>query len=148
MRKIQRTALIAANPERVFALINDIERYPEFVPGCSGATLVSSAAQSLVARLEVYRGMLRTAFTTRNTFETDRRIRMDLVEGPFKSLSGVWTLEPVSQAGSDQILGCKVTLDLSFEFNSKLANLTIGPVIEQVAESLVGAFVARARTHP
>jgi ribosome-associated toxin RatA of RatAB toxin-antitoxin module len=146
MRQVRRSALVAATPQRMFELINDVERYPEFVPGCAAAEVLSRTASEIQARLTVGRGPLRTSFTTRNHLTPDRQVRMDLVEGPFKSLQGLWTLSPVTQAGSDQVVGCRVSLALDFEARSGLAGLALGPMIEQTVNSLVDAFVARARS--
>jgi ribosome-associated toxin RatA of RatAB toxin-antitoxin module len=125
------------------ALINDIERYPEFVPGCTGARVLERLPDALVARLEVGRGPLRTAFTTRNRIDSGNRVTMELVEGPLRSLDGVWTLTPIERPG--QPAGCRVTLDLSFELTGGLASLALGGLIERTAASLVDAFVRRAR---
>jgi ribosome-associated toxin RatA of RatAB toxin-antitoxin module len=142
MRHIRRSALVAASPERMFELINDVERYPQFVPGCAAAQVLERGADSLRARLTVGSGPLRTAFTTRNRLQPPHAIDMDLDEGPLRSLSGRWRLTPV-QAGDRQ--GCRVELDLSFEVQGGLTGLALGPAIEKVAGSLVDAFVARAR---
>ena len=144
MRQVRRTALVAATPERMFELINEVERYPDFVPGCLAAEVLTRTASEIQARLTVGRGPLRTTFTTRNRLQPGQ-IRMDLVEGPFKSLQGLWTLAPVVEPGSSQVVGCRVSLALDFEPRSGLAGLAIGPLVEQTASSLVDAFVARAR---
>jgi ribosome-associated toxin RatA of RatAB toxin-antitoxin module len=146
MRQLHRSALVAATPERMYELINDIERYPEFVPGCTAAQVLGRGGDYIEARLEVGSGRLRTAFTTRNTLEPHRRITMDLVEGRLKSLHGVWTLTPVSSPESGEILGCRVELSLSFETAGGLAGLALGPLLERTAASLVDAFAGRART--
>jgi len=144
MRQVRRSALVAATPERMFELINEVERYPEFVPGCVAAEVISRTPTEIQARLTVGRGPLRTSFTTRNSL-LPGHVRMELVEGPFKSLQGLWTLAPVVQPGGEQVVGCRVSLALDFEPKSGLAGLAIGPLVEQTAGSLVDAFVARAR---
>jgi len=126
------------------SLINDIERYPEFVPGCSSARILERHPDALVARLEVGRGPLRTAFTTRNRSVGADRVTMELVEGPLRSLDGVWTLTPIAMPVG-QAPGCRVTLDLRFELSAGLASLALGSLIERTAASLVDAFVRRAR---
>ncbi len=83
-----RTSLIARLPHVVYQLVDDIERYPEFVPGCTAAQVLQRSAQEVVARLAVRRGPLRTEFTTRNRLDPDRSVHMQLVEGPFKMLEG------------------------------------------------------------
>ncbi|MEO8308563.1 MAG: type II toxin-antitoxin system RatA family toxin [Pseudomonadota bacterium] len=145
MRQVRRSALVAATPQRMFTLINEIERYPEFVPGCAAAQVLSRSPEQIQARLTVGRGLLRTSFTTRNHLTPDREVRMDLVEGPFRSLQGLWTLAPVTKPGMDEVVGCRVTLELDFEPKSGLAGLAMAPLMEQTVNSLVDAFVARAR---
>ena len=147
MRQVRRSALVAATPQRMFELINEVERYPEFVPGCAAAQVLSRTESEIQARLTVGRGPLRTAFTTRNYLTPDREVRMELVEGPFRSLQGLWTLLPVTQPGSDTIVGCRVSLALDFEPKSGLAGMALAPLIEQTVNSLVDAFVSRAQ-HP
>lgn len=142
MRHVRRSVLVAASPQRMFELINDVERYPEFVPGCSAAQVLERTADSLLARLTVGSGPLRTSFVTRNRLEAPSAIDMELDEGPLRSLSGKWRLTPVV---AGDVEGCRVDLDLSFEVQGGLKGLALGPVIERMAGSLVDAFVARAR---
>jgi ribosome-associated toxin RatA of RatAB toxin-antitoxin module len=142
MRQIRRSALVAASPQRMFDLINDVERYPEFVPGCAAAEVLERDADSLRARLTVGSGLMRTSFVTRNRLRAPHAIEMELDEGPLKSLAGKWQLTPVA-AGN--VAGCRVDLDLAFEVQGGLAGLALGPAIERMAGSLVDAFVARAR---
>jgi len=147
MKEIRRSALVPVSPQRMFALINDIERYPEFVSGCQAAELLERDAGMLRARLTVGTGALRTSFVTRNLLEPDCSIQMDLEEGPFRSLTGRWTLLPVVIPGGVGTAGCQVDLVLRFELKGGLTGMAMGPLIERMASSLVDAFVARAR-HP
>jgi ribosome-associated toxin RatA of RatAB toxin-antitoxin module len=144
MRQIRRSALVATTPQRMFALINDIASYPQFVPGCAAAEVLEQSADALRAKLTVGSGPLRTSFVTRNRLTADQRIDMQLDEGPLRSLQGVWTLTPVLQPQSGEVLGCRVELALDFELHAGLKGLAVGSVIERVATSLVDAFVKRA----
>jgi ribosome-associated toxin RatA of RatAB toxin-antitoxin module len=139
MREITRSALVALPPAELYALITDIERYPEFVPGCALARIESRGEREVVATLGVRRGGLVTEFTTRNTLDPDRTVAMRLERGPFKSLEGLWSLRPVGESG------CEVTLRLRFEFANRFTGMMFAPVFEQTAASLVDAFVVRAR---
>jgi ribosome-associated toxin RatA of RatAB toxin-antitoxin module len=145
MREIRRSALVPATTRHMFELINDIGSYPAFVPGCSAAAVLERGPDMLRARLTVGSGMLKTSFVTRNHLTPDSSIHMELEEGPFRSLDGVWTLTPVTEPGSDAQLGCRVELQLRFELQGGLAGMAMGPLIERMAGSLVDAFVARAR---
>jgi ribosome-associated toxin RatA of RatAB toxin-antitoxin module len=140
MREVRRSALVAQPPARLFALISDVERYPQFVPGCTFARIESRSAHEVVATLGVHRGALRTQFTTRNELEPDERVRMHLVQGPFRTLAGEWRLTPQGQGG------CRVELTMRFAFANPLAALVFEPLFAQTVSELMDAFVARART--
>ena len=139
MREVKRSALIAESPARRYALINDIEHYPEFVPGCVAARIVSRKDGEMVATLNIKRGPLRAEFTTRNLLEPDRRVLMQFVSGPFRVLEGLWTLSPLGD------LGCRVELEMRFEFANRVAGALFESLFEDTAASLVDAFVQRAR---
>lgn len=142
MRQIRRSALVTASPERMFELINDVEKYPQFVPGCSAARVLERSEGELRAELTVGSGVTRTSFSTRNRLHPPGRIDMQLAGGPLKSLEGQWRLTPVA---SGAVAGCRVELDLQFEPQSALAAIAMGPLIERLASSLVDAFVARVK---
>jgi ribosome-associated toxin RatA of RatAB toxin-antitoxin module len=123
----------------MFSLINDIERYPEFVPWCTAARIDSRKDHEVVATLNIKRGPLKAEFTTRNLLEPDRRVLMQFVSGPFRVLEGLWTLTPLGD------LGCRVELEMRFEFANRLTGTLFEPLFEDTAGSLVDAFVKRAR---
>jgi len=139
MREVKRSALIAESPARMFGLVNDIERYPEFVPWCTAARVVSRKEGEVVATLAIKRGPLHSEFTTRNLLEPDKRVLMQFVSGPFRVLEGLWTFTPLGE------LGCRVELEMRFEFANRVAATLFEPLFENTAASLVDAFVKRAR---
>src|ERR1035438_4619669 len=113
MREMSRTSLVARSPTVMYRLVDDIERYPEFVPGCSSAEVLERSEQEVVARLAVRRGPLRTQFTTRNRLDPGRAVTMQLVEGPFKVLEGSWNFSPVASNG------CRIEFKLRFQFSNR-----------------------------
>ena len=139
MREVKRSALIAESPDRMYELINDIQRYPEFVPWCTAARVESRKEGEVVATLTIKRGPLRAEFTTRNLLEPGKRVLMQFVSGPFRVLEGLWTLTPLGD------LGCRVELEMRFEFANRVAGTLFAPLFEDTAASLVDAFVKRAR---
>ena len=142
MREVKRSALIAQPPGRMFALINDIESYPQFLPWCTVAHVDSRSEKEIVATIGVRRGALHSTFTTRNELRADRHISMRLVSGPFKTLEGEWTLTPVELP---ELPGCRIDLLMRFAFANRLTGMVFEPLFEETAASLVDAFVARAR---
>lgn len=109
------------------------------MPGCAAAEVLLATDDEVVARLRVQRGPLSTELTTRNRPRPHSEIRLELVEGPLRVLEGAWTFSPV---GSN---GCRIELELRFEFSNPLKAALLEPLIEGVASSMVHAFVARAQ---
>jgi ribosome-associated toxin RatA of RatAB toxin-antitoxin module len=139
MREVKRSAIVARDPAELFHLVNDVDTYPSFVPGCHEAVVLSRAETEIVARLGEHRGVLRTHFTTRNLLEPPGRVLMQLVEGPFRMLEGDWRFQPVGAGG------CRVEFTLRFEFSNRLKAALFEPPIEHARSDLVRAFVERAR---
>lgn len=137
MRELVRTALVNRPPTVVFDLINDIASYPQFVPGCSAAQVLKADAKQIVARLDGKKGPLHTHFTTRNRLSPPHEIHMDLVDGPVRSLQGHWQLTPVGS-------GCRIELRLQFDFSNPLKATLLEPLLTDMANQLVQAFVRRA----
>ena len=138
MTAISKSALVPYSPAEMFALVDDIERYPEFLPWCSAARVLSRSDDEVRATLALSKSGVDKSFTTCNRNQKNKMIEMRLEEGPFKLLQGYWRFTPL---GED---GCKVSLDLEFEFASRVLDMVVGPVFSQVANSLVDSFQKRA----
>src|SRR5215470_13400755 len=106
MREVKPSALVNKPPAELFALINDIESYPQFLPWCTHARVLSRSPTEIVATIGVRQGALHGEFTTRNTLDADSSIRLELVSGPFRTLEGEWQLTPVDDHG------CRVALTM------------------------------------
>ncbi|HSY04552.1 MAG TPA: type II toxin-antitoxin system RatA family toxin [Steroidobacteraceae bacterium] len=142
MREVKRSALVNKPPAEVFALINDIESYPQFLPWCTHARVEARSPTQIVATIGVRQGALRGEFTTRNTLDPPRGVRMQLVSGPFRTLEGEWLLTPIEGGG------CRVELTMRFAFSNRLSALLFERLFAETIGSLVDAFVARARARP
>ena len=138
MRKVNKSALVPYPASAMYALVNDVERYPEFLPWCRGARVLSSSETEMQASLDLARGGFHKTFTTRNSLQPSRAITMTLVDGPFRHLEGRWQFTDLDQEGS------KVALDMEFEFKSSVLDLMAGPVFHEICNSLVDAFIRRA----
>ncbi len=144
MRELTRNALVPFTPEQMFALVDDIARYAEFLPWLSAAEELERTDRERVGRLTLARGGLHESFTTRNTVTPPGRLEMRLIEGPFKVLEGIWTFDPVL---SDQgvVRGTRIGLAMRFEFKSRITEMLLGHVFESSCDKLVDAFTQRAR---
>ncbi|RDX35940.1 type II toxin-antitoxin system RatA family toxin [Kangiella sp. HD9-110m-PIT-SAG07] len=138
MKTIKRQALLPYSAQQMFELVDDIEKYPEFLPNCSGAVEVERSQNQVVASLAVSKGGFEKEFTTRNTNSPYSVIDMDLVNGPFKQLTGQWRFVPLDEKA------CKIELEVSFEFSNMLTGMAFGGIFNHLAESFVEAFSNRA----
>lgn len=138
MTVVNRSALVLHTAEQMFDLINDVSRYPEFLPWCSDTKLIAETEDAIEATLFLKKGGFSYSFTTRNRLERPHKMSIGLVEGPFKSLEGFWTFTPLGDEA------CKVELNMRFEFSGKLTSIAMSKVFSAVATTLVDAFVARA----
>lgn len=141
MMKIQKSAMVPYTAGQMYALVADIESYPQFLPWCTEVKLLARGEHDVTARVALARSGIRQAFTTRNRLHIDERIDMQLVDGPFRRLHGHWSFQPV---GTER-QGCLVALHLEFEFSSKLLAMTFGKAFHSISSSLIDAFCARAR---
>ena len=138
MRQIDRSALVPYTAAEMFALVDDIESYPEFLPWCTAAEVHSRTDHIVEASLDLQKGAVRKRFTTRNTRRPFEAIELALVGGPFNRLSGGWQFKDLGDSG------CKVSLSLGFEFESKLMDVMFGSFFEDTCNSLIAAFSKRA----
>jgi ribosome-associated toxin RatA of RatAB toxin-antitoxin module len=138
MTTVERSALVLHTDEQMFNLINDVERYPEFLPWCSSVNLQKRSEDDLTATLFLSKGGFKYHFTTHNQLNFPKEMTISLVDGPFSHLSGTWTFTALSEEA------CKVNLVLEFGFSGKLTALAMGKVFNQVANTMVDAFVKRA----
>ena len=124
-------------------LVNDVARYPEFLPWCAGAEVVEEDDRAQVAGLKIsYKG-IKQRFSTRNLVEEPSAdqpgsIVMTLVDGPFRSLDGRWLFKPLSRES------CKIEFTLRYQFSNRILEKTVGPAFGRIADSYVDAFVKRA----
>lgn len=139
MASIKRSALVRFTPQQMYDLVNDVESYPEFLPGCAETKLLESSDEHMKASLKISKGGFSKWFTTRNELTAPSQIIIHLVDGPFKQLEGHWDFEAV---GDD---ACRVTLQMEFSFNSFLMEKTFGMVFSQIATNFVNVFTERAK---
>jgi ribosome-associated toxin RatA of RatAB toxin-antitoxin module len=123
----------------MFDLVVDVERYCEFLPWVRSAEVHEKTGRELRASITMERAGIRQTFTTHNEMDRPRSMSLRLVEGPFRSLDGLWTFNAIGTAGT------KVVLDMKFEFASALASMLFGKAFEQSVGELIDAFVLRAR---
>ncbi len=139
MTLISRNALVPYTVEEMYALVDDIESYSEFLPWCRSTDVLERTPDEVKASIEIAKGALNKSFTTLNRMQKNKVIEMRLVKGPFKHLEGFWRFDALKGNTAS-----KISLDLDFEFESKLVALAAGSVFNQIANTMVDAFCKRA----
>lgn len=138
MRGLSRSALVPYSTGEMFALVDGIDTYPEFLPWCTGSEVHERDERKVKASIELSRAGISKSFTTLNRNVLAESIHVSLVSGPFKNLDGSWLFHTLGASA------CKVEFKVNFEFSSSLLAKVFGPVFEDTCNSLVDAFVRRA----
>jgi ribosome-associated toxin RatA of RatAB toxin-antitoxin module len=144
MRELNRNALVPYTPEQMFALVDDIPRYTEFLPWLSAAEELQRTESERVGRLTIARVGISGQFTTRNQVSPPGRLEMRLLDGPFKTLEGTWSFVPIVDA-QGTVRGTNISLMMRFEFNNRMTELLLGKIFETSCDRLVSAFTQRAK---
>lgn len=139
MTHISRSALVRYTPRQMFDLVNDVEAYPSRFRWCSAAQVLERDESGITARLDLRLAGLVQSFTTRNLNLPPDRIQMRFVDGPFKTLEGVWSFQALGETGS------KVSLTLDFEFANRLAGAALRLGFQSLADRMVDDFCRVAR---
>ncbi|WP_037586318.1 type II toxin-antitoxin system RatA family toxin [Stenoxybacter acetivorans] len=138
VKTISKNVLVLHSTQQMFELVDTVENYPQFLPWCSCADVLKREDNVLEAVLHMDYMKVKQSFGTRNHNTPPTEIRMDLLTGPFKQLSGTWRFTSLGD------LGCKVDFHLQYEFAGSLLSALIAPVFNRIAESLVDAFIQEA----
>lgn len=139
MAKVNKSALVPYSAQTMYDLVNDVASYPDFIPGCVATHIDSADETHMRATLDIAKAGIKQTFATYNTLNAPYSIAMELADGPFKSLSGGWVFTELDE------YACKIELSLEFEFTSKLVELAFGKIFHSLANSMVDAFIHRAK---
>ena len=135
---VQKTVLVGHSAQQMFALVDAVETYPQFLPWCDDAKVIHRDEHRTRATIHInYHGVTHS-FTTENTKNPPQTMTIRLVEGPFKVLDGEWRFIELSPEA------CKIEFCLHYEFSSWILEKLVGPVFSYIANSMVDAFVQRA----
>ena len=136
------TRVLPYSPAQLFELVRDIEKYPEFLPWCRGARILSREEDAFTGELVISFCHLTERYTSRVTpvapsATTEGSIHVSLVKGPFSHLSNHWRFVPHPQ-------GTELFFHVDFAFKSSLLDKMIGGLFTRATEKMIAAFTARA----
>lgn len=139
MPKIKRNLLVHFSAQQMYDLVNDVESYHEFLPGCAGGKVLEFNGFTMKASVDIKKGGIAKSFTTCNKLIPGEKIEINLENGPFKYLKGFWLFTPLTDDA------CKIDFELDFEFSNTLVALAFGRLFEHMANNMVTAFSQRAK---
>ncbi|MDX3929400.1 MAG: type II toxin-antitoxin system RatA family toxin [Shinella sp.] len=143
MPKFETHRQVPHTPDNMFALVADIERYPEFLPLCEGLTIRSrkerDGKELLIADMTVGYKAIRETFTTQVLLsEPEHAIDVKYIDGPFRYLDNRWRFEPT---GDD---ACRVHFFIDYEFKSRILGALMGSMFDRAFRMFTEAFETRA----
>ncbi|MDF1757444.1 MAG: type II toxin-antitoxin system RatA family toxin [Legionellaceae bacterium] len=137
MTVVKKSREVPFSCEQMYELVNDIDKYEDFVPYFTSSEVHHRDENEVQATLSISAAGISKSFTTRNILQPNKMIEMRLVDGPFSHLEGFWRFDETDN-------GCLVVFDLEFEFAGRMFSMLLGPVFEQVADKMVDSFCERA----
>lgn len=142
MPKYEATRRVAHTPDQMFALVADVEKYPQFLPLCESLTVRSRKERDgrtiLVADMSIGYKAIRETFTTQVLLKPDEKIiEVKYIDGPFKYLTNIWSFEPASD-------GCFVRFFIDYEFKSRILAVVMGTMFDRAFRMFAEAFEKRA----
>ncbi len=143
MPKFDTTRRVAHTPEQMFALVADVEKYPQFLPLCEALTVRSRKSRDgrelLVADMTVGYKAIRETFTSQVHLNPDERvIEVSYLDGPFRYLTNVWRFDAVQGGGTN------VKFFIDYEFRSRLLGALMGAMFDRAFRMFADAFEKRA----
>ncbi len=139
MTIVKKSRTVPYTCEQMYSLVNDIERYGEFLPYFDHSVVHHRDEDEVQATLVVIAAGVKKSFTTRNRLQPNKMIEIRLIDGPFSHLEGFWRFDATAQ-------GCLISFDLEFDFAGKMLSMLLGPVFEQISDKMVDAFCERAQS--
>ena len=138
MHRSQKSVLVPFSARQMFDLVDDVARYPEFLPWCGGSEVLAQTDAGKTARVDINYHGVRAHFTTDNANAPPESIVVTLRDGPFRHLHGEWVFRPLAPDA------CKVEFTIAYEFKTHVLETLVGPVFNHIANSFIDAFVRRA----
>jgi ribosome-associated toxin RatA of RatAB toxin-antitoxin module len=137
MHSIRKSVLVPYSAERMFELVDRVEDYPRFLPWCGGISVHERSETVLDVTIHIEFLKIKSHFRTRDTRKT-LALDMQLVDGPFRSLTGSWRFIPLMDDA------CKIEFDLDYDFSNRAIEAVVGPVFGRITQTFVDAFITEA----
>src|ERR1700688_2537504 len=140
MPQFSPTRRVKHSAAEMFALVADVERYPQFVPLCRSLavrkrTTDGEGREVIVADMTVAYKLVRESFSSRVTLDRPKlEILVEYLEGPFAKMNNRWSFRPAG----DRV--CEVEFFITYEFRSRTLGLLMGAMFDAAFRRFSAAF--------
>ena len=142
MKEIRRSAIVEHSAAQMYALVDDIDSYPRFLPWCQSVHVEEVGAKKRATLTVGLRG-IHQSFTTLNENRPGSSMDMRLVDGPFREFTAVWRFTPLAENA------CEIAFSMRYQFASRALGKLLEPLFDEIADTIVDAFTRRAdELHP
>ena len=138
MDYIKKEESINIDIETIFTLVNQVDKYSDFLPWCNGSKIISNENNIMIGEISVSKNLVKWTFTTENHYIDNEKIQLKLLDGPFKNLNGLWSFSRVDKNTTI------VNFVLEYEFSNKIIELSIKPVFTSIMTSILDSFISEA----
>ena len=138
MKKIHKEEDINIEITKIFHLINNIEKYPDFLPWCVKTEVEHESKNIINGKIFISKSFIKWDFSTKNTIENNKSINLTLIDGPFEELNGKWSFIPIDKNNT------KVSLDINYKFKNSLIEISIEPIFTSIMNSILQSFISQA----
>ena len=138
MNVVNKSEDINVDVSLIFKLINNVDRYSNFLPWCSNSIILNDSGSEMTAEIEITGKPIKWKFRTKNTYIVDEVINIKLIDGPFKNLDGYWKFHRIDKHNT------KVSLFLEYDFDSKIIELSLKPIFSSIMSSILDSFISEA----
>ena len=138
MKKIHKEEDINIELTKIFNLINNIDKYPDYLPWCVKTEVEHESKNIINGKIFISKSFIKWSFSTKNTIEKNKSINLSLIDGPFEELNGKWSFIPIDENNT------KVSLDINYKFKNSLIELSIEPIFTSIMNSILQSFISQA----
>ena len=138
MKKIYKEEDINIETPIIFDLINNVEKYPNFLPWCTKTEVTHESDNIIIGKIYITKSFIKWNFSTRNSIQKNKSINLSLIDGPFEELNGRWSFSPIDQNNT------KVSLEINYKFKNSIIELSIEPIFTTIMNSILKSFISEA----
>ena len=138
MNYIKKKESINIDVRTIFNLINQIDKYSDFLPWCKKSKIISDTNNAMIGVITVSKNFADWTFTTKNNYIINKKIDLRLIDGPFSHLNGCWNFSEIDKNNT------LINFNLEYEFSNKIIGLTLKPVFSSIMLSILDSFISEA----